>query len=158
MFGDAYTVMKRFSVMIVLLATLLSSVGSLMAGDGWMTSIPEALVQSKKTGKPLMVEFTGSDWCPPCIMMHKAVFSKEEFIKKASEKFILVKIDIPKSDEALTKKNQEVLKAYKVQGVPTVLLLDADNREFARIPASQFNTVESFLAELDRQLERKDMF
>lgn len=106
----------------------------------------------------MLVEFTGSDWCPPCIMMGKAVFSKKEFLDNASKKFILVKIDIPKSDEALTAKNQEVMKQYKVQGVPTVLLLDGDNREFARIPAARFNTVEKFLAELERQLERKDMF
>ena len=104
-----------------------------------------------------MVEFTGSEWCPPCIMMHKKVFSKKAFTDGASKKYILVKIDIPKADKALYKKNQKVLKKYKVSGVPTVLLFGDNGKEFSRFSASQFPTVKGFLAQLDTEHEKKDM-
>lgn len=122
-----------------------------------MTDVDAALAKAKKEKKPVMVEFTGSDWCPPCIMMHKKVFSKKAFTDGASKKYILVKIDIPKADKALYKKNQKVLKKYKVSGVPTVLLFGDNGKEFSRFSASQFPTVKGFLAQLDTALEKKDM-
>ena len=122
-----------------------------------MTDVDAALAKGKKEKKPVMVEFTGSDWCPPCIMMHKKVFSKKAFTDGASKKYILVKIDIPKADKALYKKNQKVLKKYKVSGVPTVLLFGDNGKEFSRFSASQFPTVKGFLAQLDTEHEKKDM-
>ena len=89
--------------------------------------------------------------------MHKKVFSKKEFMEKASEKFILVKIDIPNSDKELKEKNTKVLDKYSVQGVPTVILFGEDGKEFDRFTASQFPDVTKFLAHLDSALEKKDM-
>jgi len=43
------------------------------AGASWMTDIDSALAKAKKEKKNVLVEFTGSDWCPPCIMMDKKV-------------------------------------------------------------------------------------
>lgn len=145
------------NLLLVLVLGLFSSLG-LMAGEGWMTNIDEAVKKAKDENKSVMVEFTGSDWCPPCKMMEKEVFSKEEFVTEASKQYILVKIDIPNSDPELKAKNTKVMQQYKVQGVPTVLLLDAEGGEFSRFPASQFKTVETFLENLEHQLKRKDMF
>jgi len=129
-----------------------------MASDVWLKNIPDAQKLSKEQNKPLFIEFTGSDWCPPCIMMEKNVFSKEAFLERAQEKFILVKIDIPQADKELSEKNQKVLEEYEVMGVPTILLMDPAGKEFSRFSASEFNTVEKMLSELERQLRIKDMF
>ena len=91
-------------------------------------------------------------------MMDKNVFSKEAFLSGAQKNFILVKIDIPQGNPELSAKNEKVLNAYNVMGVPTVLLLDAEGKEFSRFTASQFNTVDKMLSELERQLRIKDMF
>jgi len=131
--------------------------GVSLAGSDWMTNIDDALEKAKTEKKPVMVEFTGSDWCPPCIMMHKKVFSKKSFIDTASKKFILVKIDIPNKDPKLKKTNSKVMKKYKVSGVPTVLLFDEGGKEFSRFSASQFPSVKAFLGQLDSALEKKDM-
>ena len=127
------------------------------AGAGWMTDIDSALTKAKKEKKNVLVEFTGSDWCPPCIMMEDKVFSKKKFTDAAKKNFILVKIDIPKKDKALKKKNSEVMRKYRVSGVPTVLLFGDDGSEFHRFTASQFPSVETFLAHLDESLEKKDL-
>jgi thiol:disulfide interchange protein len=150
--------MKLRNIFSALAITLLTSASSVVAAEGWLKSIPEAQELSKETKKPIFVEFTGSDWCPPCIMMDKNVFSKEAFLTAAQKDFILVKIDIPQADPELSAKNEKVLDAYNVTGVPTVLLLDSAGKEFSRFSASEFNTVEKMLNELERQLRIKDMF
>lgn len=149
--------MKTIKQFMTSVFALLILSGSAVAAEGWLTNVDEALVKAKKENKPVMVEFTGSDWCPPCKMMQKKVFSKEEFKTKASEKFILVKIDIPRSNKELYNKNQKVLKKYKVRGVPTVILFDKDGKEFDRFSASQYPEVSKFLAHLNEALEKKDM-
>ena len=138
--------------------TLALTATSLLAGDGWMTNIDAAKKLSVKENKPLFVEFTGSDWCPPCMMMEKNVFSKDAFKSGAEKDFILVKIDIPNSDKKLKEKNQKVLEEYNVSGVPTVVLFDAKGDEFSRFTASEFSSVDKMLDELSRQLRLKDMF
>jgi thiol:disulfide interchange protein len=127
------------------------------ADDGWMTDIDTAIAKAKKEKKNVLVEFTGSDWCPPCIMMHEKVFSKKKFTDAAKKNFILVKIDIPNKDKELKKKNAKVMDKYGVNSVPTVVLFDSDGEEFHRFSASQFPSIESFLAHLDQALERKDL-
>ncbi|MBK1855481.1 thioredoxin family protein [Verrucomicrobiaceae bacterium 5K15] len=149
--------MKAIKHILTAAFALATFAGTAIAGDDWLTDVDAGIAQAKKENKAVMVEFTGSDWCPPCIMMHKKVFSKSEFTSKASEKFVLVKIDIPNKDKELKKKNSKVLQKYGVRGVPTVILFDADGKEFNRFTASQFPDVDKFLAHLDSALEKKDM-
>lgn len=147
--------MKLFSTLLA--SFLLTTLTTLAGGDGWMTDLDKALKKSKAENKPVLIEFTGSDWCPPCIMMHNKVFSKKEFIKKASEKFILVELDFPKKNKKLADQNQPYAKKYKIEGFPTVILLDGKQKEFNRFFASEYPSVDAFLAHLDRALDRKDL-
>ncbi len=125
--------------------------------EGWHTDLDKALELAKKEKKPLLVEFTGSDWCPPCIAMRKNVFSKKEFVEKASKDFILVELDFPNGDKELKKKNDPHAKKYKIEGFPTVILLDHEGKEFSRFFASEHPTTEKFLAHLKNSLEKKDL-
>jgi len=61
----------------------------------WLTSLDDGIAKAKKEGKPVLVEFTGSDWCPPCLMMQEKVFGKAAFLEQVGNSFILVKLDIP---------------------------------------------------------------
>lgn len=149
--------MRTKKTLFTAAALLLASASSLLAGEGWFTNISKAKAEAKKENKALFVEFTGSDWCPPCMMMEKAVFSKKSFKSGAEKDFVLVKIDIPNKDKALRKKNEKVLDKYKVQGVPTVILMDKNGKEFSRFTASAYNTVPKMLTELKKQLRMKDM-
>ncbi len=124
---------------------------------GWSTDLDAALEKSKIEKKSVLVEFTGSDWCPPCIAMRKNVFSKKEFVDAASKHFILVELDFPKKDKALAKKNQPWAKKFEIEGYPTVILLDHEGKEFNRFFASEHPTTEKFLAHLTAALEKKDL-
>jgi thiol:disulfide interchange protein len=130
---------------------------SFATAGGWTTNLDSALSSAKKNKKFVLAQFTGSDWCPPCMMIHKEVFSKSSFTGPASKKFILVKIDMPKANKSLTLKNRKVMRDYKVTGVPTVLLFGDDGREFSRFGAAQYPTVDGFLDKLREELKKKDM-
>lgn len=127
------------------------------APEGWLTEVDAAIEVAKKDKKAVMLEFTGSDWCPPCIAMKKNVFSKKEFLEAAKENFVLVHLDFPKGDPELKKKNDPLAKKYEIEGFPTVILLDSEGKEFTRFFASQYPTVEAFLAHLKASLDKKDL-
>jgi thiol:disulfide interchange protein len=125
--------------------------------EGWSTNLDEALATAKKEKKSVLVEFTGSDWCPPCIAMRKNVFSKKEFVEAASKKYILVELDLPKGRPEVAEKNQPLAEKFKIEGFPTVVLLNSDGKEFSRFFASQYPTLEGFVKQLDTAHANKDL-
>lgn len=106
-----------------------------IAADAWTMDFAAAQKTAAETNKDLFLEFTGSDWCPPCQMLNREVFSKEEFLTAAAEHFVLVKLDFPKDKsgltEAIQKQNDELSEKYGIEGFPTVVLTDAQGRPYA---------------------------
>jgi len=103
----------------------------LSAAPVWLTDLDAAKAQGVKENKPVLVDFTGSDWCPPCKQMHKVVFESAEFTAFAS-KYVLVELDYPKAktqSPELKAKNAELSKKFGISGFPTVLLIDAKSGE-----------------------------
>jgi thiol:disulfide interchange protein len=147
--------MKRILALFTILAATVTIASAGL--EGWMEHLDKALEKAKQENKPVLVEFTGSDWCPPCKMMRRNVFSKKEFVDAASKKWILLELDLPKGNKEVAERNQPLAKKFKIQGVPTVILLDKNGKEFNRFFASQYPSVEAFLKNLDKQLERKDL-
>lgn len=86
--------------------------------------------------KDLFIEFTGSDWCPPCQDLSSRILSQETFTKEATEKYILVELDFPndKSQIApeISAQNQQLAETYGIRGFPTILLTDAQGRPFGQ--------------------------
>ena len=119
--------MKKLILSLLLLATVAASA----AEPIWLTDLDAAKAQGVKENKPVLVDFTGSDWCPPCIQLHKVVFQSAEFAAVAS-KYVLVELDYPrKTPQApeLKAKNAELSKKFGISGFPTVLLIDAKSGE-----------------------------
>lgn len=149
--------MKAFKQLITTTLAIVTLTGFATAASGWTSNLDSALAQAKKKKTLVLAEFTGTKWCPPCIMMEEKVFTKSAFTKAASKNFILVKIDIPKPGSSGAKKYQDIMRKYKVAGVPTILLFGEDGREFSRFDAAEFPSIDRFLAKLDEELEKKEM-
>lgn len=116
------------------IALLMMASPVLAAGDAWVTDFEAAKKQAKEQKKDLLLEFTGSDWCPPCKALTAKVFSKTEFSDEASKKFVLVLLDFPRraeQAEALKLQNEKLSKHYGVRGFPSVLLCDAEGMPYA---------------------------
>lgn len=97
----------------------------------------EALSLAELTGKDMLVDFSGSDWCGWCMKLDEEVFSQNEFIDEARKDFILVVLDFPDKKENKAKiknpkRNAEIKARFKVSGYPTVLLLDNKGIPYAR--------------------------
>lgn len=137
--------------------TALASFATASVPDGWTDDLAAAFTKAKEENKAVLVEFTGSDWCPPCIMMRKNVFTKKDFVEAASKNYILVELDFPKKDPELKKKNQPFAEKYKITGFPTVILFNSDGEEFTRFTASRYRTVETFIEHINSALENKDL-
>ncbi len=124
---------------------------------GWTTDLDKAFEKAKAEKKSVLVEFTGSDWCPPCIAMRKNVFSKKEFVDAASKKYVLVELDFPNGDPEVKKKNQPLGEKYKIEGFPTVILFTPEGKEFTRFFASEFPKTDLFLEHINKALEKKEL-
>ncbi len=97
----------------------------------WGTDAKAAFAASKKTGKPVLAFFTGSDWCGFCIRLKSEVLDKPEFARWAAEHVILLELDFPQNKRlpaALAAQNQRLATQYGVQGYPSVLILDAQGK------------------------------
>ncbi len=102
----------------------------------WGTDLPAALKEAAASGKNVLVVFTGSDWCPPCIALKKNVLSKADFAAYAEANYVLVELDFPRRKQipaALRAANDKLAAQYKVTGFPTTLALSPDGKELARI-------------------------
>lgn len=89
----------------------------------WESDVNVASEMAKKSKKPMLFFFTGSDWCGWCMKLQNDVFKKPEFIKWANENVILLELDYPKRKQLspeLSKQNQELLQMFEVRGYPTV--------------------------------------
>ena len=124
--------MKILRVLSLLAFTLLT----VHAGESnWLTNYDAALAEAKKANKPLLIDFTGSDWCPPCKMMEKQVFAAPVFQEYAAKDLILLKADFPKLkalDAEQQKANDALAQKFQIEGFPTLVVLDGSGKELAR--------------------------
>lgn len=128
------------------------------AGEGWTTDLEAAKKTAVVEKKSLLLEFTGSDWCPPCKMLKKEVFSQEEFTAGVKDKLILVQFDFPKDKSKLTpetiEQNQATAGKYGIQGYPTILLADETGKPFA-MTGYKPGGAESYVKHLDELIAKR---
>lgn len=101
----------------------------------WETDFELAKKRAKEENKSILIDFTGSDWCGWCIKLNKEVFSTPEFQEFAAKKLIMVELDYPKKKELpakLKEQNEKLQEEYKIEGFPTVILLNPRGKEVAR--------------------------
>ncbi len=124
-------------------------------GEGWTEDYAAALAEAKKTNRPILLDFTGSDWCGWCIKLHNNVFVTDEFKSWAADNVVLVAVDFPKNRElsAETKQQNETLRAkYGIRGYPTIVILDPSGEKelgrtgYAAKPSAFIDAVKKIIA------------
>ena len=102
--------------------------------QSWGSNFQTALNTAKKEHKFILLSFSGSDWCGPCIKLHKEVFTTEDFIKIASEKMVLLNADFPRYkknqlSKEQQKMNDDLAEKYNYKGAfPLTVLIDEDGK------------------------------
>ena len=97
--------------------------------EGWLVKIDEAYAESKKTGKPILANFTGSDWCGWCKRLTKSVFVEDDFKKWADDNVVLLELDFPRRKtlpNEIRQQNAQLQQAFRVSGYPTIWVFNLD--------------------------------
>jgi protein disulfide-isomerase len=120
----------------------------------WLTDLPAAQAKAKKENKLVLLDFTGSDWCAPCIALKKRVLTSKEFNAYAKENLVLVEVDFPRRKKQAADQqrvNEELSKKYNIESFPTLVVLDVDGKELARAEGyDSKETPKEFIAKLPR--------
>jgi len=116
----------------------------------------KAKAQAAKEGKSILMEFTGSDWCPPCKALHKNVLIKDVFKTEMPKSFVLLKLDSPRDKSKQTPEEIEQYKVlsakYGVKGVPTIFLADAKGRPYYETVGYSGDPADKYVANLKEQI------
>jgi protein disulfide-isomerase len=146
--------MKKFFITLLLLALTL---GLRAETSDWLTDFSAAKKKAKEENKPILMLFTGSDWCPYCIKWEKEAFSQTEFKEYAQKNLVLLLVDFPNKKplpKAQQKANDALLDKFKVEEYPTVVMLDSKAKKIG-----SFNYVEGgpkvLLGKIDSTREGK---
>lgn len=101
----------------------------------WTEDYAEAQKEAKTHDLPMLLLFTGSDWCGYCIQLEEGVFSKRDFKKFADKNIVLMKADFPRSNQksATKKQNAKLKKEFNVSGYPSVFILSPSGKKLGRI-------------------------
>lgn len=145
---ESPTLHVMIALMKLFALALLLAVLPLQASDVWSTDYEASLKKASAEKKPILLEFTGSDWCPPCKKQAQDVFEQPTFASFAKDNFVAVKLDFPRMKEQSAEektRNNELAKKYRVQGFPTVILLSSEGNELARTVGYSGGGVDGFI-------------
>ena len=114
---------KRFLVLLLFIATIGYS-------QDWKHNLEEAKKEASENNKKILLVFSGSDWCGPCIKLDKNVWQSDAFKTESQKSWVLIKADFPKKkadllSPELTASNEKLAEKYDSDGnFPLVVLLD----------------------------------
>lgn len=123
---------RRCPSIVLAVVGIMLAVHSASAGmEGWLNDFAKAKAEAERTGRPILVNFSGSDWCGWCIRLDNEVLSKAAFKTYAKDNLVLFNADFPRNvklPEKEAKQNEELAQQFGLQGFPTVLLVEADGK------------------------------
>lgn len=125
----------------------------------WLTDLDAAKVVAEKEGKNIILVFSGSDWCAPCIKLEKNIWDSAAFKAEAVSNWVLVKADFPKKKanalpEAQQKQNAALSEKYNREGTfPLVVLMDKNGKALGKTTYKNI-TPQEYIALL-HSLEKK---
>jgi protein disulfide-isomerase len=148
--------MKRF--LITVASHVAFSAASMAAESGWLTDYEAAKKQAKEQNRPILINFTGTDWCGWCIKIEKEIFSKDEFKAYAKENLVLMEVDFPekkKQSDEVKAQNKVLDKEFKIEGYPTIFLIDAEGKKLSEDIGYRKGGAQAYVDHLKELLSKK---
>ena len=139
--------MKKRFVILILFASF--------SANAQTTKMEQALSTAKAEHRQVLLTFSGSDWCIPCIRMEKEIFEKEDFKQYASTHLVQVQADFPRLKKhqlrpEIKKGNEELAEKYNPKGVfPLTVLLDADGHVIKSWEGMAAATSDQFIQQIE---------
>ncbi len=120
--------MNKIAPLLLVCFTILISSKSF--AQDWKYDFDEAIALANKKDQKIVLFFTGSDWCPPCIKLERNILSSEKFDAFADQKYVWLKADFPKRkknriSKVQKEKNERLAAKYNKRMVfPAILILN----------------------------------
>lgn len=105
----------------------------------WLYDFEKAKAKAQQQKQPILVVFSGSDWCKPCIRFDEQVINSTIFKDYATKELTLLKVDFPRKNKNKLSKSQQahnnqLAEKYNPRGeFPLVLLLDKNGKVLKRL-------------------------
>ncbi|MFN8250740.1 MAG: thioredoxin family protein [Ferruginibacter sp.] len=121
---------------------------------GWEHNLSAAKEQAKKEHKLILLNFSGSDWCIPCMRMHQEIFNTEVFTNYAGENLVCVNADFPRRKKNQLSKEQQqqndaLAEQYNNKGAfPYTVLLNEDGKVLAAWDGFYKDSAAKFIQEI----------
>jgi thioredoxin-related protein len=131
---------------VLLMASMLQPV--------WITNLKQGEAEAAASKKLIVLNFSGSDWCGPCIRLKKEIFSSDTFSSYASDKLVLVNADFPRYKKnalpaSQVKENEALAEKYNPAGrFPFTVLLDANGKVLKQWDGFPNEPAEKFVEEI----------
>lgn len=116
----------------------------------------EAYRSACEGGRPLLIVFSGSDWCAPCMRFERQVLSKEVFSRFIADKVVVYEADFPqrkKIDKETQQSNEALAEQYNPKGAFPHLVLVRPDRSVITTLIYEDEPVEEFVKKVSRHLE-----
>jgi thioredoxin-related protein len=120
----------------------------------WLGNIDVAKAEARKSRNLILVNFSGSDWCIPCIRLRKEILESQKFTAFAKDHLVLLRADFPRQKKNQLKKEQIALNEaladkYNPDGsFPLTLLIDSDGKVLKRWEGFPDITPEQFVTQI----------
>jgi len=114
---------------------LLTFLAGQVAAQNWLTNFSEAKQKAQTENKNILLVFSGSDWCAPCMKLEKNIWQSDEFKIFSKDHFILLKADFPKQkknqlESVQQEQNNQLAEKYNKNGFfPLVVILDKEGKQ-----------------------------
>lgn len=134
----------------------LSIAGVGKAAEGWMTDYEQGITEAQKGKRMALVEFTGSDWCPPCQYVRAKILPTPEFEAFVKDnRLVLIELDFPRDQAKVTpeqrKARANVAARYEIQGYPTMILMGGSGIPYGEVVGAR-PSKEAYIAPLQDAL------
>ena len=115
------------------------AISNFTVSQEWQTNFEEAKKIATEQDKYVVIFFSGSDWCAPCIKLDKNIWQSEAFKKEAAAEWVLVKANFPRKKanelpKEQTEHNRKLAEKYNVEGsFPLVVVLDKNGKVLGKM-------------------------
>lgn len=107
--------------------------------QNWQTDFEEAKRIASEQNKNIIIVFSGSDWCAPCIKLDKNIWQSDAFKNEAAKEWVLIKANFPRKktnelSKEQTEHNRKLAEKYNIEGsFPLVVILDKSGKVLGKM-------------------------
>ena len=133
----------------------------LFVSANWLTDFDQAKNLAKENHQFILLSFSGSDWCAPCVKMKKEIFDTPRFQDFAETNLVLVKADFPRHkknqlDAEQKAHNERLAEQFNPKGkFPLTILLDSEGKVIREWDGYSNMSLENFMNELQSSVHGK---